>query len=333
MAGLEDDVRALAGRTGFSGVVHVQTGGRVELAKAYGMADRAHEIANTVETQFAIASGSKALTALAVVSLVDEGVLDLATTARSVLGADLPLIAADVTVEHLLAHRSGIGDYLDEEAGAAITDYVMPVPVHVLAATEDFLAVLDGHPAAFPAGERFAYCNGGYVVLALIAERASGMPFHALVAERVCGPAGMIDTAYLRSDELPGRAAVGYLAEDAPRTNVHHLPVRGNGDGGAYSTVADIAALWRAFLGGRIVPLRWVDEMVRPRSEASSGSRRYGLGFWLHRSSDMVFLEGCDAGVSLQSSHAPGPGTTRTVISNSSEGAWAMAELLHHEAL
>jgi CubicO group peptidase (beta-lactamase class C family) len=329
MARLADEVDALAERTGFSGVVHVETGEQVEIARAYGLADRAHAIANTVETQFAIASGSKALTALAVVSLVDEGVLDLATTARSVLGTDLPLIAADVTVEHLLAHRSGIGDYLDEESDAAITDYAMPVRVHALAETEDFLAVLDGYPTAFPAGERFAYCNGGYVVLALIAERASATSFHDLVQERVLDPAGMADTAYLRSDELPGRAAVGYLSDDAPRTNVHHLPVRGNGDGGAYSTVADIATLWRALLAGRIVPPRWVAEMVRPRSDVPRESRRYGLGFWLHPSSDAVLLTGYDAGVSFQSSHDPAPGTTRTVISNSSEGAWAMAELVH----
>ena len=134
----------------------------------------------------AIASGAKGLTALAVVSLVEDGTLDLTTTARSVLGNDLPLIDDDVTVEHLLAHRSGIGDYLDEEAGYEITDYVMPVPVHELATTEEFLAVLDGHPTVFPPGERFAYCNGGYVVLALIAERASGAPFHDLVRRRVC---------------------------------------------------------------------------------------------------------------------------------------------------
>jgi CubicO group peptidase (beta-lactamase class C family) len=328
MGPTEHEIDALATRTGFSGVVHIETGGRVELAKAYGHADRAHGVANTVETQFGIASGAKALTALAVVSLIDQGVLGLATTARSVLGADLPLIADDVTVEHLLSHRSGIGDYLDEESGAPITAYAMPVPVHALAETEDFLAVLDGFPTAFPAGERFAYCNGGFVVLALIAERASGTPFHDVVQERVLDPAGMADTGYLRSDELPGRAAVGYLSDDSSRTNVHHLPVRGSGDGGAYSTAADIAALWRAFLAGRIVPPRWVAEMVRSRSDAPGHSRRYGLGFWLHESSDTVRLDGYDAGVSFQSSHDPGPGTTRTVISNTSEGAWAVAELL-----
>ena len=210
------------------------------LAQAYGMADRRHGIANTIDTRFAIASGAKGLTALAVVSLIEDGLLGLETTARSVLGADLPLIGADVTVEHLLSHRSGIGDYLDEDAGHAITDHVMPVPVHELATTEQYLAVLGGHATAFPAGERFAYCNGGYVVLALIAERTSGTPFDELVRRRVCEPAGMGDTAFLRSDDLPGRAALGYLTDTGSRTNVLHLPVCGSGDGGIYSTAADI---------------------------------------------------------------------------------------------
>ena len=187
----------------------------VLLEKAYGLAHRGYEIPNEVGTRFAIASGLKGMTALAVVSLVEQGALDLATTARSLLGDDLPLIGDDVTVEHLLAHRSGIGDYLDEDLGGDITDYVMPVPVHQLADTEQFLAVLDGYPPKFAAGERFSYCNGGYVVLALIAERAIGMPYHDLVAQRVCEPAGMRDTAFLRSDELPGSAALGYLAATA----------------------------------------------------------------------------------------------------------------------
>jgi CubicO group peptidase (beta-lactamase class C family) len=328
MPSLPEAVDELARRTGFSGAVHVERDGHVELGKAFGHADRAHSVPNTVETQFALASGAKGLTALAVVSLIDAGVLDLATTARSVLGSDLPLIADDVTVEHLLAHRSGIGDYLDEGDGHEVTDYVMPVSVHELALTEDYLAVLDGHPTAFPAGERFAYCNGGYVVLALIAERCSATPFHDLVRERVIEPAGMGDTAYLRSDELPGRAALGYLTGDGPRTNVFHVPVRGGGDGGVYSTAADVVSLWRAFFAGRIVPQRWVSEMVRPRSGVPEESKRYGLGFWLHESTDAVHLEGYDAGVSFRSTHDRASATTRTVISNTSEGAWDMIELL-----
>ena len=130
----------------------------------------------------------------------------------------------------------------------------MPVPVHELATTEEFLAVLDGHPTDVRRrASGSPYNNGGFVVLALLAERASGVPFHELVAQRVCAPAGMADTAFLRSDELPGRAALGYLDADGPRTNVFHLPVRGSGDGGIYSTVADVSAFWSALFAGRIV--------------------------------------------------------------------------------
>ena len=238
-------VDRVAAETSFSGVVRVDRGGDVVLAVAYGDADRRWGIANTPDTRFAIASGTKGLTALAVVTLIEDGTLELATTARSLLGGDLPLVDDAVTVEQLLAHRSGIGDYLDEDADMDLNDYLMPVPVHQLVRTEDFVGVLDGYPTKFPAGERFSYCNGGYMVLALIAERASGVPFHDLVAQRVCAPAGMSDTEFLRSDELPGRTAVGYLDVDGRwRSNVFHLPVRGNGDGGIYTTVDDVRTLW-----------------------------------------------------------------------------------------
>jgi CubicO group peptidase (beta-lactamase class C family) len=323
------EVDSIADATGFSGVVRVDRGDGIELAKAYGEAHRGLEIPNTVETQFAVASGTKGLTAVAVARLIEDGSLNLSTTVRSVLGRDLPLVGDDVTVEHLLSHRSGIGDYLDENAGLDIDEYLMPVPVHELATTEQYLAVLDGHRTKFAPDERFEYCNGGYVVLALIAERTSGVPFHELVRRRVCEPAGMHDTAFLRSDELPGRAALGYLSTDGvSRTNVFHLPVRGSGDGGIYSTVADISSFWSAFFAGRIVSTDWVAELVRARSDVPRQSMRYGLGFWLAQSGSAVMLEGSDAGVSFRSGHDPLRGVTHTVISNTSDGAWPIARRL-----
>ncbi|HEY6067533.1 MAG TPA: serine hydrolase domain-containing protein [Gaiellaceae bacterium] len=329
---MEPLVRAvdeLANAGGFSGVVRVDRGGELVLAAAYGLADRAHGIANTVDTQFAIASACKGLTALAIVSLVEDGQLELSTTARSVLGPDLPLIRDDVTVEHLLAHRSGIGDYLDEDEEHDLADYLMPVPVHELATSEQYLVALDGHPTKFPPGERFAYSNSGYVVLALIAERTSGVPFHELVHRRVCEPAGMRNSAFLRSDELPGSAALGYLTVDgATRTNVFHLPVRGSGDGGMYSTVEDFASFWDALFDGRIVPKEWVARMVRPRSHVPRLSRRYGLGFWLRETTGLPLLEGYDTGVSSCSVHDPEREITHTVMSNTSEGTWPMTRLL-----
>jgi CubicO group peptidase (beta-lactamase class C family) len=325
---MSDVVGEAVERTGFSGVVRVDRAGVTEFCTAYGYADRAHGILNTVETQFATASGTKSLTALGVMSLIERGTFELGTTARSLLGKDLASIADDVTIEHLLAHRSGIGDYLDEDEVGDITDYVMPVSVHKLATTEQYVPVLDGHETVSPAGERFSYNNGGYVLLALLAERASGINFHQLVRTLVCEPAGMVDTEFLRSDELPGRAALGYLNVDGLRTNVFHLPVLGSGDGGIYSTAADFSAFWDALFAGRIVSPERVADMVRPRSDWPEESRRYGLGFHLHATGDGVFLEGHDAGVSFASLHQPTSLITYTVISNWSEGAWPIIRLL-----
>ena len=331
MTELADTIDALADEAAFSGVVRVDRGDEVLFEKAYGFADRRWKIANAPDTRFATASGVKGLTALAVVSLVEAGALELTTTARSALGDDLPLIDEGVTVEQLLAHRSGIGDYFDEDLPGEITDYLLPVPVHKLAETEDYLTVLDGFPAKFAPGERFSYCNGGYVVLALVAERASGMPFRDLVASNVCEPAGMVDTEFLRSDELPEGAAVGYLEADGLRTNVLHLPVRGTGDGGAYTTAVDMRRFWVSFFAGRIVSEVWVLEMTRSRSDVPDAGRRYGLGFWLHPTTDSVILLGYDAGVSFSSLHNPHDDVTATVISNWSDGAWPLGRFFQQQ--
>jgi CubicO group peptidase (beta-lactamase class C family) len=186
--------------------------------------------------------------------------------------------------------------------------------------------VLDGHPAKFAPDERFGYSNGGYVLLALISERATGVPFAELVRRRVTEPAGMTATEFHRSDELPATAAIGYLTERGPRTNVFHLPVRGSGDGGIYTTAGDMSTFWQAFFAGRIVRETTAAEMMRPRSDAPP--RRYGLGFWLDGSSASVMLIGTDAGVSFRSVHDPSTPVTQTVISNTTTGARAIARFL-----
>lgn len=326
--GLAQEVAAEAARTAFSGVVRVDQAGGTRLEAAFGLADRAHEVPNTTGTLFAVASGTKGLTALTIMALVERGVLRLDTPARELLGADLPEIAEEVTIEHLLAHRSGIGDYLEEASGADITDEVLSVPSQRLTDPSAYLPMLEGVPTQFRAGESFAYNNSGYVVLALLAERATGTGWPDLVRTLVTEPAGMTDTAFLRSDELPGRAARGYLYADGLRTNAFLLPVIGSGDGGIYSTAADWASFWRALWSGAIVSREAVVEMTRPRSDWAEEDRRYGLGFHLAPAGDEVFLEGYDAGVCFVTSHTPSTQTTYTVISNWSQGAWPLWRLL-----
>jgi CubicO group peptidase (beta-lactamase class C family) len=317
--GIADDVR-------LSGAIRVDLDGVVACERAYGFANRTYGLPNAIDTQFAIASGGKGFTALTVMSLIETGQLSLDTTARSLLGDDLPLIDGRVTVEHLLGNRSGIGDYIDESLDHQSDDYVMPVPVHELDTTEQFVRILDGYPMKFEPGEQFAYCNGGFVVLALIAERAAGVPYHDLVLQRVLDPAGLADTRFLRSDQLPARAAIGYLYDEGLQSNVFHLPVRGNGDGGIYTTLADSHALWDALFGGQVVSPENFAMMTRVHSDPPDESQQYGLGFWVDEATDAVSLHGFDAGATYVSARLRSQGHTYTVFSNTSRGAWPVSE-------
>ncbi len=319
------DIAALdeaATRETFSGVVTVHIAGAAVFSRCYGHAHRAHGIPHTPDTRFGIASGSKAFTALAIMRLVEEGRLELDRPVRTVLGDDLPLIDDAVTIEHLLAHTSGIGDYIDEESDWEPTDYALTVPVHTLTTAEAFLPLLDGYPQVAAPGERFAYCNGAYAVLGIVLERITGETYHDLVDRLVLQPAGIERTGFPRLDELPGDVATGYLFATGDRVNTLHLPVLPTGDGGAILSASELHSFWTALFDGRIVGRATLEEMMRPRVFVDDENMRFGLGLWLHRSGPAVILEGYDSGVSFNSAHLPGTATTVSVLGNTSEGAW-----------
>ena len=324
----EPALAAAAAKGEFSGVVTVDAGDERRYGATFGFAHRALGVPNSLDTRFALASGTKTFTAAAVLRLVERGKLALSDLVRPLLGADLPLVDDAVTIGQLLDHTSGIGDYLDEEADWDADDYILPVPVHTLAETSAFLPVIDGFPQAFPPGQRFAYCNGGYVLLAIIVERVSATSFHDFVQQQVFDRAGMGSSGFLRSDELPGDAALGYLYANGDRTNVLHLPVRGNGDGGSYSAAADLHRFWTSLSAGRILGDTSRTEMCRPRHVVPDEGLSYGLGVSVHTAAGLLLMEGYDAGVSMRSIHDPATATTATVLGNTSEGAWPVASLL-----
>lgn len=273
----EPAIDAAAAESGFTGVVAIDGGDQRLFERCCGFANRAAGVPNTADTRFALASGSKTFTALAVWKP---------------------------------------------------TDYVLTVPVHELAETSGFLPMLAGRPQKYAPGERFGYCNQGFVVLALVIERVTGIGFHEFVQTQVFAPAGLTHTAFLRCDDLPGDAALGYFEKTGNHTNVLHLPVRGNGDGGAYSTVGDLHRFWQAVLAGRIVGPDLVAEVIRPRNDVPEEGMRYAAGLWLHATGPQLIMAGYDAGVSMRSVHDPASGTTVTVLSNSSQGAGPVINLV-----
>lgn len=323
---MEVDPRSLdeaVAKNAFTGVTTVDAADRRTMERCEGFIHRALRVPMTAETRIAIASGSKAFTALAVMRLVEQGALRLDQPVRGLLGDDLPLIDDAVTIEHLLTHTSGVGDYLDEAEWEA-SDYVLSLPAHTLTTSAAFLPMLDGHAQKFAPGERFSYCNGGYVVLAVLLERVTGEVYHDIVGRLVFEPGGLERTGFLRLNELPADAAPGYVFDEGDLVNTLHLPVLGNGDGGAFTTASDLHQFWLALLDGRIVSRETVDEMIRARHDVPDENRRYGMGFWLHRTHPALILEGYDAGASFRSTHIVETQTTVSVLGNSTGGAWPL---------
>ena len=196
-----------------------------------------------------------------------------------------------MTLEHLLTHTSGIADYADEYGDEPYEDIWLRANPDAVRAPRDLLPLFADLPALAPPGAEVRYCNAGFVLAGLAIEALAGCSFYAAVEEAVLAPAGMTATGYPSLDEVIPDVAIGYLpplgpdlAEDPDgmwRSNVYAIPARGQPDGGAFTTAADLVRFLDAFRDGRLVGPRWRDEMLRPRVRDEREDTTYGLGWWL----------------------------------------------------
>ncbi len=260
-------IDALAAEDAFSGVVLIARDGAIALEKAAGKADRERGLANGPATRFNIGSISKAFTQVLIAQLAAEGKLALEDRLIRHL-PDYPdrAIAEKVTLQQLLAHRSGLGDIFNER--------FTPEAAARLRTLSDYLPLFTGKPLEFEPGTAQRYSNAGYVVLGLVVERITGKRFADAARERIFMPAGMAASGWLARDALPADAAIGYTREGwqaerehsgpagaaarpkaalAPRhSNALALPATGSSAGGSYSTARDLLAFAAALQAKRI---------------------------------------------------------------------------------
>lgn len=326
--GLVARLRQQAAETSFSGVVTVRKNG-LRHCEAFGFRDRPNRAPNTPETRFGTASMTKGFTAVGIAKLVERGALDFETPANSVIGTRLKNLHGDITVKNLLDHSSGIGDYLDEAEIDDIERFELAIPPHRLMSPLDYIPLIEAKPQKFEPGARFSYSNSGYAVLGMIIELVSGEPYQDFIDSRIFGPAGMARSGFFRSDGLPENTAIGYLGDgESWQTNLFKLPIRGAGDGGAFTTAADMERFWAALVRGELIGTDLVAQLLTPRLPGGQKGQWYGLGFWLNEDGSSAALIGGDAGVSCISLISRSDLTGYTVLSNSTSGAWPIVRLL-----
>ncbi len=232
------------------GVVH---GGRLTAFSGHGFADIASHLGVTEDTVFRIASITKTFTAIAVMQLWEQGLLDLDAPASDYLRA-YRLVPArpgfrPATVRHLLTHTAGIREVLHPSGLLRLRDLGETVPLGrpVPSLAEYYRGGLRIY--AEP-GTRFGYTDHGFATLGQIVADVSGLPLHRYLRERIFEPLGMSRTDLGESARVSSRQARGYELRSSGPEAIPGYEVVTAGGGGIYSTPADLGRYLAALLGG-----------------------------------------------------------------------------------
>ena len=253
-AKLEDIINSLTESDLFSGVILVRKEGDDLFSGVYGYASRSWRIINSIDMAFPTASITKMFTAVAILQLVERGMLSLDSKVKNILKIEGTLIPPEVTIEHLLMHTSGIPDYF-EVSGGDFEDYEslwQYRPNYSIRELSDFLPLIPNKFPAFEAGSQFSYCNAGYILLGLMIEKASSQSYFDYVEKNVFMPAGMRGSGFFSLDSVSENMVDAHIPlkdEEGRivswRKNIYTVSPQGASDGGAHSTAEELVKFLR----------------------------------------------------------------------------------------
>ena len=266
-------LQSMAAADKFAGAVLVAKDGSPIFGQAYGFADREHQIPNTLQTRFGMASMDKMFTAVAILQLVKAGKLKLDDPVETYL-KDYPNreLASKVTIRQLLSHTGGTGDFF----GPEFDSHRLELHTH-----EDYIHLFGSRPARFEPGSRFEYSNYGFVILGAVIDQVSGQDYYGYVRDHVYIPAGMTSTAVPAPGTQPvPNLSLGYTkrGESTWHTNRNSPPFRGTAAGGGYTTVADLLSFANALEQHKLLDAG-ATEMLTIGSFSTPIGEHYGYGF------------------------------------------------------
>lgn len=320
----------------FRGVACILQDGEVVFEHAGGYRDYTNELPNTMDTKFASASAGKVFVAVGIMQLIEKGKLCFDDTIGKLLDIDWKDIDTKVTVKQLLNHTSGVPDYFDESIMGEYEVLWEDFPNYKIRHNSDLLPLFVTKPMMYPRGTKFQYNNTGYVILAMIIEKITGLEFDEYLKKNVFEVCGMTGTGYYELDKLPAKCAINYVYCNNPgdfRTNIFCVDAKGTGAGGAFITVRDIADFWIGLIGGKLLSKQMVDKMLSKQSGDGDDEEEgyYGYGVWIidgKSKIDIPYFQGCDPGVSFISEYNPNSNTISVFVSNYCDNVWTIAREL-----
>jgi CubicO group peptidase (beta-lactamase class C family) len=327
--------RILHRRSAVGFAMGVVRDGRFELFHAHGLADIASGAPVTENTIFRIASITKTFTAIALMQLLEQGLVDLDAPANDYLRA-FRLIPADpgfrpATVRHLLTHTAGVPQVVNLShalrhlSGITVGEsYKVGERMPTLAEYYGGRLRLVGEP-----GTSFTYSDHSFATLGQIVEDVSGQPLARVFRERIFEPLGMADTSLLRSDLDRSRLATGYtLGPRGPRAVVDREWMTAAASS-ICSTPRDMARYLAALLGrgssehGSILEPATLASMFDPHYRTDARVPGMGLGFFRVDLGGHLAVEhqGLLPGFNSQVFVAPADGVGVMAFTNGARGA------------
>jgi D-alanyl-D-alanine carboxypeptidase len=256
----------------FSGTVLLAKDGKPIFTGAYGMADREKKIPNTLNTKFRIGSMNKMFTAVSILQLVQAGKISLSDPVGKYL-TDYPNkdIAMKVTIQQLLTHTGGTGDFFGPQFDAHRLE---------LKTLQDYIKLYGERAPEFEPGSHWEYSNYGFLVLGVIVERVSGRNYYDYVSENIYKPAGMASTGSFPEDQNVPERSVGYTQGDGNRLqpNTETLPYRGTSAGGGYCTVEDFLRFANALTNHKLLNAQNTELLTTGKVDTPRGDK-YAFGF------------------------------------------------------
>ncbi len=248
--------------------------GKAVIRRGYGYANLEKHIKATPETNYRLASVSKQFTAASILLLAQDGKLKLTDPVRKWL-PELPPSDSKITIENLLTHSSGLIDY----------ESLIPSDRTTQINDDDVLRMIAAqHRLYFTPGSAHRYSNGGYVLLGLIVQRASGMDLADFMKKRIFQPLGMDHTLMYEHHRGPQVAhrAYGYSDIDGKWTQTDQdVTSATRGDGGIYSNIDDMARWDAALYSDRLLDADSRRLMFGPHDPADDPDTDYGFGWRL----------------------------------------------------
>ena len=328
---IDDCIQSQVDPEPFSGVVSLTQGDDVLFEKAYGFAIRSESIPNRTNTRFQMASGCKIFTSVAICQLVEQGQLTFDTPLRACVDVAFPHYDANITIHHLLTHSSGITSYFEQDVNDDYEALWQDLPMYRVRGPRDFLPLFQHKEMMFPPGARFDYNDGGFILLGIVLESLTGTSFTKYIDAHIFGPAGMQDSGYFPTDQLPERTAYAYIKnpDGTWRTNFFAVPIMGAPDGGAFTSAPDMHRFWKALRNNMLLTSETTALLLRPHMTTSwkAPYTHYGYGVWIDKTEGSInkfFVEGSDPGVALRSAVYPDKDMVFTMIGNTGAALWSL---------